>query len=32
MTHALELVPKGVYKVHDDNPKLIEFEEDIKLP
>lgn len=27
ITHALELAPKGVYKLNDENPKIIEFED-----
>jgi len=27
MTASLEIVPKGIYKVNDENPKITEFEE-----
>lgn len=32
MTHSLELVPKGLLKPNDDNPKLVDYEEEPKLP
>ena len=32
MTHSLELTPKGIFKVNDDNPKVIEYEEEYKIP
>lgn len=32
MTHSLELSPKGIYKQNDENPKVIEPEEEIKIP
>jgi hypothetical protein len=32
MTHALEIAPKGIYKPNDDNPKIIELEDEPKLP
>lgn len=32
MTHSLQLCPNGVYKVHEENPKLIENDEEGKIP
>ena len=32
ITHSLELIPKGIYKVNDENPKIVEFEDEIKFP
>ena len=32
MTHSLELTPKGIYKVNDDNPKITQYEEEVKIP
>jgi hypothetical protein len=32
MTSSLEIVPKGIFKPNDDNPKLVEYEEEPKVP
>ena len=32
MTSSLELAPKGIYKVNEDNPKIIEWEDEVKIP
>lgn len=32
MISSLELAPKGIYKLNDENPKIIEFEEEAKIP
>jgi len=32
MTSSLEIIPKGLYKQNDDNPKVIEFEDEPKVP
>jgi radial spoke head protein 4/6 len=32
MTHSLELAPKGLFKPNDENPKLVEYEEEPKVP
>ena len=32
MCSSLEITPKGIYKPNDDNPKVIEFEEEVKVP
>lgn len=32
MTHSLELTPKGIYKVNDDNPKITQYEQEVKIP
>lgn len=32
MTSSLEIVPKGLYKPNDDNPKIVEAEEEPKVP
>jgi len=32
ITHANAIAPKGLYKTNDEDPKVIEFEEEFKLP
>lgn len=32
ITHSCELAPKGLYKTNEENPSLIDFEEEFKLP
>ena len=32
MTASLEIVPKGIFKPNDDNGKVIEYEEEVKIP
>lgn len=32
ITHSCELVPKGLYKPSEENPQVIDFEEEFKLP
>ena len=32
MTHSLELCPNSLYKVHEENPKLIEADDEGKVP
>ena len=32
MTSSLEIVPKGIFKPNDDNPKLVDYEEEPKQP
>jgi hypothetical protein len=32
MTNSLEITPKGIYKPNDENPKLVEFEDEPKVP
>jgi radial spoke head protein 4/6 len=32
ISHSCELVPKGLYKVGEENPSIIDFEEEFKLP
>lgn len=31
ITHGCELVPAGIYKVNDENPKVIEYEDEVKI-
>ena len=32
MTASLEIVPKGIFKPNDDNAKVIEYEDEVKIP
>lgn len=32
ITHACEITPKGIYKLNDENPAIVEFEEEVKVP
>jgi hypothetical protein len=32
ITHANVIVPKGLYKPNDEDAKIVEFEEEFKLP
>jgi hypothetical protein len=32
ITHSLELTPKGIFKPNDENPKIVEYEEEPKVP
>lgn len=32
ITHSCELSPKGLYKVNEENPSILDFEDEFKLP
>lgn len=32
ITHSCELAPKGLYKMNEENPTILEFEEEFKSP
>ena len=32
ISHSCELAPKGLYKPNEENPTIVEFEEEFKLP